>query len=145
MLHHFNHSASLSLQEQFQRASTNKMFRGMVGVDIAILFLIPLTDMILPNMPCQVWILLLLFMALCVFVLLITCLSGHWDTHKQCMQLSPIISIMIIALSVSCVMGFYQNIFNEMAIIQSYMMSIVFAVLILLLAILTKLLELNYR
>ena len=98
-----------SLQERLQQVATCTMMRVVVLLNLALLLLILVLDMVLLDMSHRVCVLLLLFVALCCYVFLITWISGHWNEQKQRMQLSPILSILVVILLFSCVIAFLQH------------------------------------
>lgn len=147
MLHndYNNNSTKFTLQERLQQVTTCSMVRGIVVVNIGIVFLIPILDMILVNMSHNIGFLSLIFIGLCVYVFVITWMCGHWNEQKKRMQLSPIISMMIVALSVSCLIAFYQDFYEGIDGWEPYLLSMVFAVLVLLIALLIRILEYKYK
>ena len=91
-------AAKCSLQERLQQVATCTMMRVVVLLNLVLLLLILVLDMVLLDMSHRVCVLLLLFVALCCYVFLITWISGHWNEQKQRMQLSPILSILVVIL-----------------------------------------------
>jgi hypothetical protein len=146
MLHYsFDDSTTYGLQERLQQVFTCKMVRGMTIVNIGILFLIPILDMILFNMSYKVGLLALIFFVLYLFVCLILLISGRWNKRKKCMQLSPIISVLVMGLSVACLVGFYQNVFVGTSAMIAYLPPVSISLIILVIAIVTMILDRRYK
>ena len=146
MLHYyFGDSTHFSLQERMQRVATCKMVKGMLIMNIGILFLIPILDLILEDMSYKVGLLSLIFVGLCLYVCLIAWISGHWDDQKQRMELKPLINALIIILTCSCAVAFYQNVFGGLAGWTAYLIPIGIGLLTLLIAIVTALIEQRHR
>lgn len=93
----------------------------------------------------RVCVLLLLFVALCCYVFLITWISGHWNEQKQRMQLSPILSILVVILLFSCVIAFLQNVFGGVPGWNAYIFPLCIATTTLIMAIIIGILERRYR
>ena len=87
--YYFNGPASISLYERLQQILTCNMVRGMVILNILIVFLISILDIILVNMPYMVGNLALIFIILCVYTGVITGVSGHWNKQKQRICVAP--------------------------------------------------------
>lgn len=143
--YYFHHPARFSLEEQVHRIATCKMVKGMLWMNIGILFLIPILDLILDNMPYRVGILLLIFTGMFLYVCLLTWLTGHWNRRKQRMELKPLINALIIILTCSCAVAFYQNVFGGLAGWTAYLIPIGIGLLTLLIAIITALIEQRHR
>ena len=89
--------------------------------------------------------LLLLSIALCAYVFVIVWVSGHWNEQKQRMQLSPILSVLIVILLFSCVLAFLQHMFAEVSVLSAYIFPLCIATTTLIMAIIIGVLERRYR
>ena len=138
-------AAKCSLQEKMQQVVTCKMMRGMILLSVLLLLLIPILDMILLDMSHRVSWLLLLSIALCAYVFVIVWVSGHWNEQKQRMQLSPILSILIVLLIVSCMIAFVQHMFGGMPGWSAYVFPLCIATTTMVMAIIIGVLERRYR
>ena len=140
-----NRATKLSLQERLQQVLTCKMLRGMLLLNLGILLMISILDMILRNMSHRVGILLLVFVALGIYVFVITWISGYWNKQTHRMQLSPIISVLIVLLALSCAIAFCQHLFWGVSGVNAYIFPICIALTTLLIAILTGIIHQRYR
>ena len=138
-------AAKCSLQERLQQVATCTMMRVVVLLNLVLLLLILVLDMVLLDMSHRVCVLLLLFVALCCYVFLITWISGHWNEQKQRMQLSPILSVLIVILLFSCVLAFLQHMFAEVSVLSAYIFPLCIATTTLIMAIIIGVLERRYR
>ena len=138
-------AAKCSLQEKMQQVVTCKMMRGMILLSVLLLLLIPILDMVLLDMSHRVSWLLLLSIALCAYVFVIVWVSGHWNEQKQRMQLSPILSILILLLTVSCVIAFVQHMFGGVPGWSAYVFPLCIATTTMVMAIIIGVLERRYR
>lgn len=138
-------AAKCSLQEKMQQVVTCKMMRGMILLSVLLLLLIPILDMILLDMSHRVSWLLLLSIALCAYVFVIVWVSGHWNEQKQRMQLSPILSILILLLTVSCMIAFVQHMFGGVPGWSAYVFPLCIATTTMVMAIIIGVLERRYR
>ena len=138
-------AAKCSLQEKMQQVVTCKMMRGMILLSVLLLLLIPILDMILLDLSHRVSWLLLLSIALCAYVFVIVWVSGHWNEQKQRMQLSPILSVLIVILLFSCVIAFLQNVFGGVPGWNAYIFPLCIATTTMVMAIIIGILERRYR
>lgn len=133
--YYFHHPARFSLEEQVHRIATCKMVKGMLWMNIGILFLIPILDLILDNMPYRVGILLLIFTGMFLYVCLLTWLTGHWNRRKQRMELSSGINVLIMMVSVLWVVSFFLHVFGEVGGWVLYVVPLGVSLLVLMIAI----------
>ena len=138
-------AAKCSLQEKMQQVVTCKMMRGMILLSVLLLLLIPILDMILLDMSHRVSWLLLLCIGLCAYVFVIVWVSGHWNEQKQRMQLSPILSILVVILLFSCVIAFLQHMFGGVPGWSAYVFPLCIATTTMVMAIIIGVLERRYR
>jgi hypothetical protein len=89
--------------------------------------------------------LLLLSIALCAYVFVIVWVSGHWNEQKQRMQLSPILSILVVILLFSCVIAFLQHVFGGVPGWSAYVFPLCIATTTMVMAIIIGVLERRYR
>lgn len=143
--YYFNGPASISLYERLQQILTCNMVRGMVIVNILIVFLISILDIILVNMPYLVGNLALIFIILCVYTGVITGVSGHWNKQKQRMELPIVISVLLVILSCICLVAFYHNVFVGIPGRTAYLIPFGMATIILLIAIVIKIMDTKYK
>ena len=140
-----NRATKCSLHERLQQVATCTMMRGMILLNVVLLLLILILDIVLMDMSQRVCLFLLLFVALCIYVFLITWISGHWNEQKQRMQLSPILSVLIVILLFSCVLAFLQHMFAEVSVLSAYIFPLCIATTTLIMAIIIGILERRYR
>ena len=146
MLRYFcQRAAKCSLQERLQQVATCTMMRVVVLLNLVLLLLILVVDMVLLDMSHRVCVLLLLFVALCCYVFLITWISGHWNEQKQRMQLSPILSILVVILLFSCVIAFWQHVYGGVPGWSAYIFPLCIATTTMIMAIIIGILERRYR
>ena len=138
-------AAKCSLQERLQQVATCTMMRVVVLLNLVLLLLILVLDMVLLDMSHRVSWLLLLSIALCAYVFVIVWVSGHWNEQKQRMQLSPILSVLIVILLFSCVLAFLQHMFAEVSVLSAYIFPLCIATTTLIMAIIIGVLERRYR
>ena len=138
-------AAKCSLQERLQQVATCTMMRVVVLLNLVLLLLILVLDMVLLDMSHRVSWLLLLSIALCAYVVVIVWVSGHWNEQKQRMQLSPILSVLIVILLFSCVLAFLQHMFAEVSVLSAYIFPLCIATTTLIMAIIIGVLERRYR
>ena len=143
--YYYNRATKSSLYERLQQVATCTMMRGMILLNVVLLLLILILDIVLMDMSQRVCLLLLLFVALCIYVFLITWISGHWNEQKQRMQLSPILSVLIVILLFSCVLAFLQHMFAEVSVWSAYIYPLCIATTTLVMAIIIGVLERRYR
>ena len=138
-------AAKCSLQERLQQVATCTMMRVVVLLNLVLLLLILVLDMVLLDMSHRVSWLLLLSIALCAYVFVIVWVSGHWNEQKQRMQLSPILSVLIVILLFSCVLAFLQHMYAEVSVLSAYIFPLCIATTTLIMAIIIGVLERRYR
>ncbi len=143
--YYFHHPARFSLEEQVHRIATCKMVKGMLWMNIGILFLIPILDLILDDMPYRVGILLLIFTGMFLYVCLLTWLTGHWNRRKQRMELNPFIRVLIMILLFLYMVSFCLNVFAEVGGWGLYVVPLFMSLFVFLIAIVAPLVRQQHR
>lgn len=136
--YYFHHPARFSLEGQVHRIATCKMVKGMLWMNIGILFLIPILDLILDDMPYRVGILLLIFTGMFLYVCLLTWLTGHWNRRKQRMELSSGINVLIMIVLVLWVVSFFLHVFGGVGGWVLYAVPVGMSLFVLLIAIIVS-------
>ena len=136
--YYFHHPARFSLEEQVHRIATCRTVRVLLWANIGILFLIPILDLILDDMPYRVGILLLIFMGMFLYVCLLTWLTGHWNRRKQRMELSSGINVLIMIVSVLWVVSFFLHVFGGVGGWVLYAIPVGMSLIVLLIAIISS-------
>ena len=121
-----------SFMERLQNVVSCRLIRGIIIVNIAMLFLLLFCDLFTGQVTCSNCSILVVAMLLLLLVFIVVYLIGNWNEKKQRMEVSPMIAILIFVLAVSSIVAYYQNIFMDKHVCECYFEPFGIAIVVLL-------------
>ena len=98
-----------SFIDKVQQVTTSRLLKGMAIANVVVLFIFLLCDLFTGCVTCASGIILIIFMLLLLFVFIVVYLGGRWNESKERMEINPLITILVVALSCSCLVSYYQD------------------------------------
>ena len=114
--------------DRIQQTATSWPVRGIFIVIIALLFILPLYDLITGSMSYKVWTMLIISTLLLLYESVVIYIAGNWDESRQQMHIPLFCFVCISLVVLACCVAFYLDFFTNF-VLYPYFIPLIIAVL----------------
>lgn len=135
-----SHPTRLSIWDKMKRVSSFWLIKALVILEFTLCFAFLILDMCMLNLSLSAASILLIIAATILLTYCVAYMAGHWNEQRNRYELSPMLSILITILCISCSITLYQYLFLSPSPVN-YLEPLGITIAILFSSLLTYLLE----